>query len=141
MAVHYQNGGLPPWAAGNGHPVNSPSLTLSNDYNTASSVNTPPTNWDPRAQYEDPTRFGNVPPSSIQTKAGPYNAPEMPNPPLGLYSPLPNVYTPQTGTSSVTRDTFNIASGQNSGPTSGQNSGPTSLDLHELIPRKLEEEI
>ena len=92
MAEHYQNGGLPPWAAGNGHPVNSPSLTLSNDYNPASSVN---------------------------------------NPPLGVYSPLPNVYTPQTGTSSVTRDTFNIAS--------GQNSGPTSLDLHELIPRKLEE--
>ena len=68
MAAHYRNGGLPPWAAGGGNSVKAP--LLSNDYNAGSGVTYPPTNSDPKAQYENPTQFGvygNLPPSNTQT--------------------------------------------------------------------------
>jgi len=54
MAAHYRNGGLLPW-------------TMVGVYNTNSDVTYPPANnSNPKAQYEDSTRFGvygNLPPS------------------------------------------------------------------------------
>ena len=59
---------------------------------------------------------------------GPEVRPNMVNASMGVYSPQPNVYSPQPAVVySATRDSFKIASasGKNSGPTS---SGP-ELDM------------
>ena len=120
MAAHYRNGGLPPWEADGGSAVRN---------NASSGVTYPPTNSDPKAQYESPTQFGNVPPSSKQTKAR-YNPPpvlynEQPN----MSGGLQNIYTELQNTDSeVPQCVYNVPRKRYTPPPTapGQYSSPMS---------------